>query len=75
MEVSGPTIQKEMASANLLCKLENHPTMGLNGANPSVMKELSFINNPGYLEKLLREVVESLEVFKICVNVTLRDMV
>lgn len=49
--------------------------MGQNEVNSRVMAELSFINSPGYLEKLPREVIESLEVFEKCVNVTLRDMV
>lgn len=64
-----------MASANLLCKLDHYATAGQYEVNSRVMEELSFINSPGYLEKLPREVVESLEVFEKCVNVTLRDMV
>lgn len=37
VEVSGPMIQ----ASDLLCKLDNHPTMGLNGMNSRVMKELA----------------------------------
>lgn len=54
LAVSGPRIQEQMASPKLLCKLANHPTTDLNGVNIRVIKELSFIISPDYLEKLSR---------------------
>lgn len=54
LAVSGPRIQEQMASTKLLCKLANHPTADLNGVNIRVIKELSFIISPDYLEKLSR---------------------